>query len=151
MWRGVCVSSNRHPLGAVWCNSEGRGSSHVPRDSKIVRENTETGRSWGMRPKLKLCILWIQFGEALARWCFTFSVDRECHFVLISFLFLGVLVCCGWLEHSCTLWFLETSVSASTHRVHWRLNPVTQTVLCYLCGVRSCMSCINYVSEERSG
>lgn len=31
-----CVSSSRHPLGAVCCNSEGRGCSHVPRSSKIV-------------------------------------------------------------------------------------------------------------------
>lgn len=30
------MSSSRHPLGAVCCNSEGRGCSHVPRYSKIV-------------------------------------------------------------------------------------------------------------------
>ena len=57
-----------------------------------------------MRPKLKPCVLWIQFGEVSAGQCFTYSVDRKCHFAFNT-LFLGVLVavdvystaaCCGF-------------------------------------------------------
>lgn len=60
-----CVSSNRHPLGAVWCNSEGRGSSHVPRDSKIVGKTLRSAAAEECDPNLKSCVLRIQFGEVL--------------------------------------------------------------------------------------
>ena len=86
-----CVCSNRHPLGAVWCSSEGRGSSHVPRDSKIVGKT--------LRPALVRNVTqsgFVRFGNLAWRGsagpCFTYSVDRKCHFVSILLLRVCLLL-----------------------------------------------------------
>lgn len=88
-----CVSSNTHPLGAVWCNL---GQRLQPRSQSLENswENTETSRGWGMQPKVNLCPSDAVWTDTTGP-CFTYSVDRKCDLVLNA----SSCVCTGasWL------------------------------------------------------